>query len=31
MAFAPTAAKVENLGEDLDEGLRLGYHGDPLE
>jgi hypothetical protein len=26
MAFAPTAAKVWDLGEDLDEGLRLCYH-----
>ena len=26
MAFAPTAAKVGNIGEDLDEGLRLCYH-----
>jgi hypothetical protein len=25
MALAPTVAKVGNLGEDLDEGLRLGY------
>jgi hypothetical protein len=31
MAFAPTAAKVGNLGEDLDEGLRLCYHDGPLE
>jgi hypothetical protein len=31
MAFAPTAAKVRHLGEDLDEGLRLCYHGGPLE
>src|SRR5262250_3299948 len=26
MAFAPTVAKVGNLGEDLDEGRRLCYH-----
>ena len=31
MAFAPTAAKVRNLGEDLDKGRRLCYHGRPLE
>jgi hypothetical protein len=32
MAFAPTAAKVWDLGEDLDEGLRLCYHdGSPWE
>jgi hypothetical protein len=29
MAFAPTAAKVGNLSEDLDEGLRLCYHTSP--
>ena len=29
MAFAPMAAKVWNLGEDLDEGLRLCYHDGP--
>src|SRR5947207_8783714 len=31
MAFTPTAAKVWNLGEDLDEGLRLCYHKGPPE
>jgi len=31
MAFAPTTVKVRNLGEDLDEGLRLCYHGSPPE
>jgi hypothetical protein len=31
MAFAPTAAKIGHLGEDLDEGLRLCYHESPLE
>jgi hypothetical protein len=31
MAFTPTTAKVRHLGEDLDEGLRLCYHGGPPE
>ena len=31
MAFALTAAKVRNLGEDFDEGRRLCYHGGPPE
>src|SRR5215471_11101429 len=29
MASAPTAAKVWNLGEDLNEGLQLCYHTSP--